>query len=86
MARRTSRTAHPRRTSSAGPSGLLSRPLDELVTVLGPSGLAALGLSACTGCAMAPFETVADAVRELNADSARVLRAFEKALRKAGKP
>ena len=46
-----------------------------------PGGTMALrraGLGSCLGCAMNPFETVAEAARELGLDPARV----EKALRK----
>lgn len=34
------------------------------------------GLASCLGCVMAPFETVAEAARELGVDPARVARAL----------
>ena len=35
------------------------------------------GLASCLGCAMSPFETVAEAARELRLDPSRIERALQ---------
>lgn len=66
-------------------SAVLRLPLSALLTTLAPRALAPLGLAPCLGCAMAPFETVGEAVRIMGADAQRVGRALEAALRQAGR-
>jgi len=79
------RRAHSPRMPRRSTASLLRLPLTELLAALPPRAVKPLGLSACLGCAMAPFETVGEAVRIMGCDAQRVSRALEAALRKAGR-
>lgn len=51
----------------------LQQPLADALARLSPSQACALGLGPCLGCAIAPFETLGEAVSLLGLDVARVL-------------
>ncbi len=55
----------------------LSRSLSEVLSGLSPAAARSLGLLDCMGCAMAPFETVADAVRILGLDPKALCEGLE---------
>jgi len=64
-------------TRASRSASLLHRPLRELLARLPAAELHRVGLGACLGCAMAPFETVAEAARMLGLDTGRVVSALE---------
>jgi hypothetical protein len=51
----------------------LKQPLPDALARLSLSQACALGLGPCLGCAIAPFETLGEAVSLLGLDGARVL-------------
>ncbi len=59
---------------------LVDRPLGELLDALPAQVLQRAGLGACVGCAMAPHETLGEAVRALNLDLSAVVRQLSRAL------
>lgn len=60
----------------------LQQPLPEALERLTPSQACALGLGPCLGCAIAPFETLGEAVGLLGLDVARVLAGLRAARRR----
>lgn len=63
----------------------LEQPLAEALARLTPSQACALGLGPCLGCAIAPFETLGEAVGLLGLDVARVLAGLPAARRRRTK-
>lgn len=61
-------------------SAVLRLPLADVVHRLSPRVLREAGLGQCLGCAMAPFETVEEAARDLSLDPASLARRLEAAL------
>lgn len=79
------RRAHSPRMARRSVASLLRFPLSELLSLVPASALKPLGLADCAGCAMAPFETVGEAVRIMGCDARKVARALDAALRRAGR-
>lgn len=60
----------------------LKESLPDTLARLTPSQACALGLGPCLGCAIAPFETLGEAVGLLGLDVARVLAGLRAARRR----
>jgi hypothetical protein len=61
---------------------LLDQPVSSVLDREGaPKAFLESGLGQCIGCAMAPFETLGEALQAFGLEPGRVLRALERALR-----
>jgi len=79
--------AHTHAMSRRPPAlAVLERPLSEVLASLPAKEVCRAGLHACVGCAVAPFETVGEAVRLLKLDAPKVARALSAALARKGRP
>lgn len=64
---------------------VLQRPLSQVLAAVPARDACRAGLGPCLGCAVAPFETLGEAVRVLKLDAAKVVRALKPVLERKGR-